>query len=501
MSLVRIAQLCAVVLLVGCRGTQSPAPAPRPTSAPAAESRSTAGRAAAAPNGVEAAPPPSARRLPAASPGTQQPVRLASAEQPLPETISTPQGSTIIYDPLLAAGELELATLIDGVMARNQSLQAMVATWRATTQKYPQAISFDDPTFNSAIAPASLDVPGVAPGYLAGASQKLPWFGKRYLRGQRVRSQASAAMMDVGDVRLRLIESTRAAFYEYYLAVAQLKLNDENMASVKAFRADALQRYEANLVPEQDVLQAEVELALLERRQVELRRNRGVAVARINTLLDRAPDFPLPPPPSALSPVAELPAADELRAIAMASRPDLAAIGARMRAEQSSLGLAEKDYMPDLEVMGRYDAFWQEPSLRGMVGVNANVPIYYNRLNAAVRESQFRISQLRAEYRQRIDDINREVQTAYEELRAAAELVRLYDERIVPIARQSVDAARADYMSDRVDFLTLIEAERQLIVLLQDQEDLNASYHTLLAELERAVGAPVAIEPPDGNSP
>jgi outer membrane protein TolC len=268
-------------------------------------------------------------------------------------------------------------------------------------------------------------------------------------------------------------------------------LNAENVRALLAFRADARQRYEANLVTQQDVLQADVELALLQRRQVELVRNRGIAVARINTLLHRPPDYPLAPPPRGLPAIEELPPSDALRQIALASRPDLAAIGARLRADEAALALADKDYRPDLEIMGRYDAFWQEPSLRAMVGVNANIPIYRERLNAAVREASFRISQRRAEYQQRMDDINREVQTACEQVQAAAELVELYRHRIVPVARQNVDAARAGYMAGRVDFLRLIEAERQLIDLLQEQEDLIAQYHALRAELERVVAAPL----------
>jgi outer membrane protein TolC len=224
---------------------------------------------------------------------------------------------------------------------------------------------------------------------------------------------------------------------------------------------------------------------------VELDRNRRVAVARINTLLHRAPDYALAPPPDSLPSVEELPAVDELRLTAIASRPDLAAIAARWRAEEASLELAYKDYLPDFEVMGRYDTFWQEEPLRAMVGVNANVPIYHRRLDAAVCEASFRLSQRRAEYQQRIDDINREVQTAYEQLHASKQLVELYERRIVPAARQNVESARAGYVAGRVDFLRLIEAERQLITLLQDEQDLTANYHAQRAELERVTGAPL----------
>ena len=493
MPLLRIAQLCAVSLMVlGCRGLPRSAPeCPQPT-APSA-------------NGCERTPAvqPLAQRS-TSPPSTPTPpvpqasrVSLTSANAPLPEVVDTPDGNVSSDDPLVVDGELDLSELLDGVLARNPSLQTMIAAWRAASEKYPQAISLEDPMFNSAIGPASFGVQGRAPGYMGGASQKIPGFGKRPLRGQKAWAEAGAASLDVGDVRLRLVEATRTTYYEYYLAFRQSDLNAENIRALRAFRDDAEERYRANLVTQQDVLQADVELALLDRRQVELDRNRDVAIARINTLLDRAPDYPLPPPPAALPTVEASPPADELRLTAIANRPDLGAIAARLRAEQSALALANKDYLPDFEVMGRYDAFWQEPQLRAMVGLNANVPIYRDRLNAAVREAMFRISQRRAEYRQRVDDINREVQTAWEQLEAAKDLVQLYQRRIVPTARQNVESARAGYLSGRVDFLRLIEAERQLIFLLQEQEDLVAQYHILRAELERAVAAPL----PSQNGP
>jgi outer membrane protein TolC len=411
---------------------------------------------------------------------------LAAAVEPLPEVVhpASPQ----FIDPLASGDELVLDELVAGVLARNQSLAAMVAAWQSAAQRYPQAISLEDPMFNSAIAPAGVGSNEVTGGYMVGGSQKLPWFGKRYWRGQQARAGANAAYMDVGDARLQLVQATQTAFYEYYLAARQAQLNGENMQSLRAFRDDARKRYEANLVTQQDVLQADVELAMLDRRQIELDRNRKVAIARINTLLHRAADYPLAAPPGVLPAVEDLPPADELRLMAVASRPDLAAVAARLRAEEAALQLAYKDYLPDFEVMGRYDAFWQEQPLRAMVGVNANVPIYHRRLDAAVCEASFRLSQRRAEYRQRLDDIHREVQTAYEQLSATRNLVELYERRTIPAARQNVESARAGYVAGRVDFLRLIEAERQLIGLLQEEQDLLASYHAQRAELARVIG-------------
>jgi outer membrane protein TolC len=463
---------CLLLLIAGCRS------APRPPS-PVTATRTE-----------QPAAPLSAAVVAAPAGENRAPVALASAVEPLPEVVPHPSGH-VVADPLMSGNTLVLDELIEGVLARNQSLSAMVAAWQSAAQRYPQAVSLEDPMFNSSLAPASFGSSEVTPGYMVGGSQKLPWFGKRFWRGQQARAEANAAYMDVGDARLQLVQATQAAFFEYYLAVRQVQLNGENAHILHAFRDDARKRYESNLVTQQDVLQADVELAMLERRQIELERNRKVAVARINTLLHRAPDDSLAPPPGELPSVENLPAADELRSTALASRPDLSAIAARIRGEEAALELANRNYRPDVEVMGRYDAFWQEPPLRAQVGVNANVPIYRNRLNAAVCEASFRLSQRRAEYRQRVDDINREVQTAFERLSATHQLVELYHRRTVPAARQNVESARTGYVAGRVDFLRLIEAERQMIGLLQDEQDLLASYHSQRAELERVVGAPL----------
>ena len=72
--------------------------------------------------------------------------------------------------------------------------------------------------------------------------------------------------------------------------------------------------------------------------------------------------------------------------------------------------------IPDTEIYGRYDSFWQPAAtqgpLRGQVGVNMNVPIYRRKLNAAVSEAQFKLAQRQAEYRQKVADMQFEVESA-----------------------------------------------------------------------------------------
>ena len=109
--------------------------------------------------------------------------------------------------------------------------------------------------------------------------------------------------------------------------------------------------------------------------------------------------------------------------------------------------LACKNYYPDTEVFGRYDAMWQEYRLKPAVGVNLNLPIYRGRLDSAVREARFTASQRRAEYEQLVLDIQYDVTTAFEQVEESSGVLQLYSECIVPAAEQNVAAARLTMMS------------------------------------------------------
>jgi outer membrane protein TolC len=421
-----------------------------------------------------------------ASKAERRDIQTTAFEEPLP-----PANEPVNADAA-SLTELSLSSLILEVQYRNPSLQAMVAGWQAAAQRYPQVVSLDDPTFTAMAAPASFNSNDVEPAYAFQAGQKFPWFGKRAARGRMAQAESSAAFDDLEDNRIRLNEVTEVAFYQYYLVHRQLELNQNNTSVIKQFSNTAQSRYKANQVTQQDVLQAELELAQQERRKIELSQSEKVAAARINTLLREPPYAPLPPPPKQLDVPSVQMDRESYQRLAFEQRPDLKALAAKVHAEQAAAALACKDYYPDVEVFGRYDTFWQpaetQSDLRGQVGVNVNVPIYAGRLNAAVREAMFRVNQRRAEYEQRALDIQYEVASAYEELEESQQTLQLFSERLVPAAEQNVAAARSNYDVSKTTFLDLATAQRQLITLREEREMTLAVYHKRLAELTRVTG-------------
>jgi outer membrane protein TolC len=389
-------------------------------------------------------------------------------------------------------GELSVEQLVVEVEACNPSLQAASAAWRAAAQRYPQAVSLEDPMVGLMISPGGVGM-DQGGGWMVEASQKIPWAGKRALRGSAARAEADAMKGDLGDTRLRLYETAAMAFFDYYLARREADVNASSRKLLAEFRGIAKNRYEVGQATEQDVLQADVELAALESRRTEIARDESVAIARINTLLHREPHCPLPPP-GQVAALGTLPAAEELLDSAAAARPDLFAQQARIRAEEANLSLACKEYYPDLNLKAKYDAFMPE-DMRPEVGVELNVPLRSARRSAAVCEASERLQQRRAEYQALLDQVRFEVQSAFDRATQGRQVIRLYEEKILPATERSLQSAQSNYTSGKLDFLRLLDAERQLYAQREMYYQAIAEYHRRLAELSRAVGETVAATP------
>lgn len=388
--------------------------------------------------------------------------------------------------------ELPLDELIAAVKARNPSLQGALASWNAAANKYPQVVALDDPMFQSMYAPRSYSGDSnVQASHYFGVAQKFPWPGKRELRGNQANWDATATSFDVGEAQLRLTEAARMAFFDYYLNQRERELNASSREALSRFRDVARSKYEANQVSQQDVLQADVELAQFEQRQIELKQEQIVAVARINTLLHRRPDHPLPAPPQKLSVVEELPSVDGLREWAVAHRPELKALAARVQSEQSAAALACKEFYPDFELMGRYDRFWTDHEQQPQIGLNMNVPLNQSKRHAAIQEALWRVHKMQADYDQAADTIRGEVQSVYARVEGSRRKVEVFESKILPAARDNLSAAQSGYEAGTVDFLRLIEAQRQLLDLREKSQMAITDFHRRAAELSRAVGQDV----------
>jgi len=399
------------------------------------------------------------------------------------------------------------SALIDAVLRQNPTLEEMRAAVAAAEAKTPQFTSLDDPTVALWTAPCSYASDRVDVAARLEIAQKLPWPGKRELRGAAAAAEAGAAARDLEDAQLRLVEATRAALADLFVAERALVVNKEAQTLLAEFRQNAQARYTTGLATQQDMLQADVELARQEERAVALKRAERVASARLNTLLHRAPNSALGPAPAALPDSKDTPDVAALQKQAVSERPDVKALAERIRAEEAAVAVAQSEYKPDVELMAAYDGFWQgsDRPLQWQVGARVNVPVRTARRDAAVAEAQARVARRRAEMARLVDQIGFEVHEAAERVREARQVIALYDERTLPAARSNVKEAQIGYTTGKVPFVALSEAQRTLAERRERYLEAQAELYRRHATLERVVGistvtSPDKLPPPSTTS-
>ena len=399
------------------------------------------------------------------------------------------ESAAIHEDPFAGAAVLERAALVHAVLERNPSLHAARHAWRAALERAPQETAFDDPMLGLGVAPLSFGADDLDPGMRVDVSQRVPFPGKLALRGEVAIAEAEIASRDFEAARLRLASMASRLFDEYYLAARSLAINAEHVRLLADFQRVATARYETGESTQHDPLQAEVEYSHALHREVVLATRVRVVAEQIQTLLHRAPDAPLPPPPADLALPAEAPEdAEALVADALAARPDVAAADARVRAGESRVDLARREFLPDFTVSAAYDTIWQETDLQPFVGLSFDLPVQVGRRRAALAQAQAELAGAQSERDARVDEARFGVRSGMLREREARHVLHLIESQQLPAARDQVEAARSGFVTGRSEFFSLIDAQRTLLRVELELEEARADVCRRRAELDRARG-------------
>jgi cobalt-zinc-cadmium efflux system outer membrane protein len=392
---------------------------------------------------------------------------------------------------------LALPELIQEALAKNPEVQAARQQWEATSKRVTQAGTLDDPTLQVQWwnAPQTFNF-GQAENTIIGLSQKFPFPGKLALREEVASRSAQMTEQALRAKERDLIARVKQAYYDLFYAHKAIQIHHEQIDLLKQFFEIANAKFRTGKGSQVDVLKAQVELSTLYQQLPVLEQRRDTAQAKLNTLLDRDPRFPLESPQTPRDGRFDKDL-EELYQIAADARPELKAGELAIQRNERSRALAFREYMPDLNMAFQRFQNFQAPDGFGAV-VSINMPFAFwtkPKYDAAVQEASAAIAAARADLHTMENLTRFQIRDLLAKVRASWEVALLYRTTVLPQAEQSVEAARAGYRTGRSSFLDLIEADRALREFqlaywraLVDRED-------RLAELEQVVGTDLRESP------
>ncbi|HEX9666380.1 MAG TPA: TolC family protein [Thermodesulfobacteriota bacterium] len=382
-----------------------------------------------------------------------------------------------------------LKSLVDETLQNNPEIKAARARWEASTKRPSQEGSLPDPIvginwFNVSFDRITLnETPDSM--FLFTFFQEFPFPGKLSLREQTAKEEAEAQeKMYETDLR-RVIADLKEAYYIWFLVHKSIEIIAKNKDILEKFEQIAEAKYAVGDGIQQDVLKAQVEVSRFIEQLDLLNEQKGMVEARIRSILNRPPDSPLGNPETEIEKSPFNLTTEELYKIAQERAPLLKAKENLIDREEEALKLAKKEYYPDFSI-GASPGLMGIPGGGGTQGAwgvtfGVKVPLYFWRKQRyGVEEAVLQLKAAQEDFSSTSQDISFRVKDQYLVAKTSENLLKLFEEGIIPQATSSLESAIAGYQVGNIDFLTLLD---NLLTLF----NFELTYYTHLTNYQKAL--------------
>jgi outer membrane protein, heavy metal efflux system len=386
-----------------------------------------------------------------------------------------------------------LSQLLAEALQENSDLKAGEHTWRAATHMRDQVMAPPDPRFT--VQEFSVGSPRPFAGFNAssfayigiGASQELPYPGKRNLKGQTADAAASVEDAQIGVLRASLSEQMTIAYLRLAYLQQTLALLEGSRTTLSQVIESEMTRYSSGQGSQTDVLKAQLERTKLVREITVHHEEMSELEADLKQLLHR-PQESDDIVAEDLEPTTLRHAAVELLDLVRKQNPEIRMEGSSVRKQDAELRSAERQGKPDFSIGYMYERTGTDFPAYYMLTFGMVLP-RRSRVRAEVAEAAESLAaateHLDAAQQQQLADTQKQHAMAT----ATAELLTQYRDGLVPQAEAVFHAGLAGYESNKQSLTSVLTAFNEVLELKRSYEQTLLDHELAVAHLETLTGA------------
>ena len=381
-----------------------------------------------------------------------------------------------------AAGSLTLQVAIDRAMTAN-------ATIAAARLRGPINLA------NLAVARERLNPEGSfelekeTPKEAYGVAVPFELGGKRARRIDVAEATIRAGDAELAATVAQVRNDVRRAYFGEVVAEERLLiLREQRDISLRA-RDTAQARFDAGDAPRLEVMQAQLAQAAAENEATAAEGTAAAARATLNALLAQPLDTPATLT-TTVDAVAPLEAQAALM-LAQTASTELLSLDRQIEAQRARIQLAQALRVPDLTPTFTLTHRAEPEFTYGWrAGAAVTLPLFTTH-RAGVLVEQTTLEQLTAQRQATLVRIQGEVTAAAQRAQAQRELFVRYRDQIIPQAQQVEQLAQDAYQLGQTGIAALLQALQATRDVRLRSLDAIDQFQTALADLERAIGAPL----------
>jgi outer membrane protein TolC len=281
-------------------------------------------------------------------------------------------------------------------------------------------------------------------------------------RWKSANENVNAAQLGYKNARELVVVAVGLGYLQALSAEARVAAVEAQLKTAQTLYQQAVDQKNAGVVPAIDTLRAQVEMQAqqqrlviarntLDKQKLQLARIIGLPVGQEYSLAQKIPYTPAP----------SLTLEDAI-ARALRDRPDYAAAEARVHAAEDSLRASESERLPRLGITGDYGVIGR--TLSNAHGTftaagGVTIPVFQGgRIKGDIEQAQAALNQRKAEAEDMRGRIEYEVRSAFLDLNATAEQVRVAGST-VDLANQTLAQAQDRFRAGVTNNLEVVQAQ------------------------------------------
>ncbi len=382
----------------------------------------------------------------------------------------------------------------------NAGLKAAFEEWKSALEQIPQVKVLPDPQFAYGYYIQEVETKPSPQSQQFQLMQVFPWFGTIEARTDTAAAAAKAAKKRYEAAKLKLFFEVKEAFFEYSYLARAIEIANQNLQLVGHFEEVARTKYTTSEVTHPDIIRAQVELAKMADELKALEEFRKPISTRLSSALNRK-DFDLLPWPVKEKFQAVTLDRQQLIEHLRSNNPELGAFGFELEGARSRIELAKKRFYPDIGVgvewmtneamMGDNLRDSQKDEVVLIFGLN--LPIWRKSYRAGELQAKAELNKTLHLKKEAENNLIAQAAQALYDFEDSDRKRRLYEDILIPKAQELLGASEQAYKTGKIDFLSLIDAQRKLLEYQLRYERAVTDNQQKLAELEMLAGTELQV--------
>ncbi|MHB9028925.1 MAG: TolC family protein [Candidatus Latescibacterota bacterium] len=317
-------------------------------------------------------------------------------------------------------------------------------------------------------------------------SQVIELGGKRAQRKQTASLDHALAQWDFEIKRLDTLTQVTQSFIELLAAQERLSLVQKSEKLAEQFHDVVHEKVKAGKVPPLEESRAQVALATarLKRQQAE----RTLQTARKQTASfwgESNPTFEFAS--GNLDSILPVPRTDNPDQL-ISKNPELNRWTVEMERRSAAFDLERANRVPDIAISGGVSRFNADRETALVMGLSIPFPVF-NRNQGNVQKAERQLAKAREEQRAEAVRVRKNLFAQYQTLAAAYEQASTLALEVIPVAQSAFSVAEEGYRAGKFSYLEVLDAQRALFEVQEQNIEALAAYHSATAEMERLTGA------------